>query len=88
MPRVLTMCPNTGQTVPTHAVLTADAFKRLKVGMAIYCPACGRSHLAERRRLWLENPDQPLGQPPAEVARELDAPQNKRDSSSGDALLL
>ena len=87
MPRVLTLCPNTRQTVPTQAVMTPGAFKRVKVGMAIYCPACGRSHLAERRRLWLENPNQPLGQPPPEIARELDAPATKRDCSSGNTLL-
>jgi hypothetical protein len=72
MPRVLTVCPNTADAVPTHAVMTEEAFKRLKIGMALYCPACSQPHMAERRLLWLETAHQPLGHPPPEaIADEL-----------------
>jgi hypothetical protein len=72
MPRVLTVCPTTGQTVPTEAVMTVEAFRRLKVGMAIYCPACGRSHHAERHSLWLEGVDPPpVGRSREDTSSEL-----------------
>ena len=83
MPRVLTVCPKTGRIVPTQAVMTVAAFRRVKKGMAIYCAACGRSHLAERQRLWLEGLEQPLARPAPEVASELDPTGVKKDGASG-----
>ena len=47
--------------------MTVEAFGRLKNAVAIYCSACGKSHLAERCRLWLEAEDRPLGGPPPEA---------------------
>ncbi len=89
MPRVLTVCPNTAAAVPTHAVMTEEAFRRLKVSMALYCPACSQPHMADRRLLWLETAHQPLGHPlPEVIANELEVfDTHKEPSSAGDALL-
>ena len=72
MRRVLTVCPATGQTVPTQAVMTVEALRRIKVGIAIYCTACGRAHVAEQGRLWLETADELLDGPPEEFRNELE----------------
>ncbi len=58
MRRVLTVCPATGQTVPTQAVMTVEALRRIKVRIAIYCTACGSAHVVEQGRLWLETSDE------------------------------
>jgi hypothetical protein len=84
MPRVLTVCPIVAQTVPTQAVMSAASFKRLKVGMAIYCPACSQPHLAERRHLWLETAHARPGQPPPDhIAKELTPAGAKRNDDAG-----
>jgi hypothetical protein len=89
MPRVLTVCPTTADTVATEAEMTEEAFKRLKVGMAIYCAACSRPHLAERRHLWLETADYSLGQPPPdEIAGDLRSDQSPKDRFAGRGLGL
>jgi hypothetical protein len=89
MPRVLTVCPLTSHVVPTQAVVSAEAFRRLKAGMAIYCPACNHSHLAERRHLWLETPRHSLAQsPPEEIVDDLKASKSPKDASTDPALRL
>jgi hypothetical protein len=89
MPRVLTVCPNTADVVPTHAVMTEEAFKRLKAGMALYCPSCNQPHMADRRLLWLETTHQTLGHPlPDAIANELEMfAARKEPSSARDAPL-
>jgi hypothetical protein len=64
--------------------MTAEAFRRLKVGMAIYCAACNRPHFAERRHLWLEGTGHSLGQlPPDEIAKDLKSDKSRNDTSFG-----
>jgi hypothetical protein len=60
--------------------MTSEAFKRLRVGMAMYCMACDQPHIAERRHLWLEADGCSLGQPPPdEIARDLRGDNSPRD---------
>ncbi len=59
MPRILTICPVSGQTIATHAAMTPAAFARMKSGLAVYCAACEQTHVAERSALWLEGSGEP-----------------------------
>jgi len=69
--------------------MTEEAFKRLKVGMAIYCASCSRPHLAERRHLWLETADYSLGRPPPDdIAGDLKSGESPKDISAGRGLYL
>jgi hypothetical protein len=64
--------------------MTAEAFKRLKVAMAIYCVACDQPHLAERRHLWLETADRSLGHPPPDdIARDLRSRKSPKGAGVG-----
>ena len=54
MSRVLTICPETGETVATHAILSAKQLRHLRLGLALFCEACCKTHIPDRSALWLE----------------------------------
>ena len=58
--RVTGICPETGATVPTHALLSSKELARFDRTLALFCPACRRAHVFDRKHLRLDC--QPPGQ--------------------------
>jgi hypothetical protein len=53
MPKVLTICPITKQTIEMHAVMSCELFKRLSSPLAVYCDSCRQPHLVPPAALWM-----------------------------------
>lgn len=59
MYRVLSRCPNTGETIATYAVMKPVQFARFGGSLAVYCTACQAPHVLGRQDLVLEDRELP-----------------------------
>jgi hypothetical protein len=51
---VLTVCPETGVTIPTFAVMTAKELSKQTGAISFWCSACRQAHHAPSSSVWLE----------------------------------
>ncbi|HEY8571084.1 hypothetical protein [Phenylobacterium sp.] len=55
MPRILTTCPASGQTVATNLSMDASTFRIVRLeGQSYTCPACQVRHPWSQDEAWLE----------------------------------
>ena len=56
MARILTECPETGETVFTCRRMKADEFEDMSIELGFRCPSCDQIHKWRKENAWLEAP--------------------------------
>jgi hypothetical protein len=65
MPRIMTICPTTGQPAPTNLTMDASTFRIIRLeGQAFDCPFCKQRHVWQQHEAWVDGTTRPtLDQP-------------------------